>query len=231
MAGHNRMSDLLIMTTLTRATWPLTAHHASNDVLARALDQDLERPGPAPSLRLSANAAVRWDSEPFTAPGTAALLEISAKILNLPVPDFRTELGCVVSRLPEREETAWGHTWLTLKRDSSPLFRHELHQALNQRFPRPLPTQAPLPRPHLVRKRSYRPEAIPQWLPDGWLDVATESFNRRKGNAALRRGLAAHLVQTATGMSLKEAATYLGIPPSWMADWSRFRPLEERIHG
>ncbi|MFD5728454.1 TniQ family protein [Streptomyces sp. NPDC058368] len=231
MAGHNRMSDLLIMATLTRATWPLTAHHTSNNALARALDQDLERPGPAPSLRLSAKTAVRWDSEPFSAPGTAALLEISAKILNLPVLEFRTELGHIVARLPEREETAWGHTWLALKRDSSPLFKHELHQALNQRFPRPFPTQAATPSPLLASKRRCRPEAIPQWLPDDWLDVATESFSRRKGNAALRRGLAAHLVQTATGMSLKEAATYLGIPPGWMADWSRFRPLEERIHG
>ncbi|MEI7033599.1 TniQ family protein [Streptomyces pratensis] len=231
MAGHNRMSDLLIMATLTRATWPLTAQHASSGALARALGHDLARPGPAPSRRLSTNTTARWDSEPFSAQGTAALLEISARILNLPLPEFRTELGQVAARLPEREETAWGHTWLALKRDSSPLFRHELHEALNQRFPRLLPTQAPLPSPPLVHQRGCQPETIPQWLPDSWLSAATSSLNRRTGHAALRRGLAAHLVQTGTGMSLQEAATYLGIPPSWMADWSRFRPLEERIHG
>ncbi|MEU9190773.1 hypothetical protein AB0D14_41000 [Streptomyces sp. NPDC048484] len=56
LAGHNRMTDLFVLAALIRATWPLTAHLAPSPSLARALDHDIGRPGPAPSLRISTTA-------------------------------------------------------------------------------------------------------------------------------------------------------------------------------
>ncbi|WP_432154990.1 TniQ family protein [Streptomyces tricolor] len=234
MAGHNRMTDLLVMASLIRATWPLMANRAPSDSLARALDRDLKRPGPAPSLRISTIAQPRWDTDPFSARGTAALLAIAARTLSQPMPEFRRELGHLTTQMPPLNEPAWGHTWLTLKRDSSPLFQHEVLHAIEQRFPRPLPADVPLPGFLQARRRSYSPEAIPQRLPEEWTKIVTVPLGhsgRSPGNVALRRGLAAHLVQAATGMSLTEAGAYLGIPPAWMNSWGRFRPLEERLHG
>ncbi|WP_411138439.1 TniQ family protein [Streptomyces sp. C10] len=143
MAAHSRMTDLLILAAFIRVTWPLMAHQAPSESLAQSLDYDLKRPGPSPALRLSSTTEARWDGDPFSAHGTAALLGISARILNLPIADFRSELNHVIAQLPARDEPAWGRTWLMLKRDSSPLFKHEVVQALHKQFPRPLPTQAP----------------------------------------------------------------------------------------
>lgn len=156
MAGHNRMTDLLIVAAFIRATWPLTAPQAPSDSLAQALEHDVKRPGPAPSLRLSTISQTRWDSDPFSAQGTAALLAIAARTLNLPMAEFRSELRRLIGQLPAPDEPAWGHTWLTLKRDGSPLFKHEVLKARDQKFPRPLPTQAPLPTFLSVRRQSYR---------------------------------------------------------------------------
>ncbi len=234
LAGHNRMTDLLVLAALIRATWPLTANLAPSGPLTQALDHDLSRSGPAPSLRLSTTAQTRWDSDVFSARGTAALLAISARILNLPLPELRLELGRLIAELPPREIPAWGHTWLTLRRDSSPLFQHEVFQLLDQRFPRPLPTQVALPGFLHIRRRSYSPQAIPQRLPEEWTEIIAAPLGllgRSPANVATRRGLAAHLVQAAMGMSLQEAGAYLGIPPDWMGSWGRFRPLEERLHG
>ncbi|MEV4874232.1 TniQ family protein [Streptomyces syringium] len=234
LAGHNRMTDLLVLAALIRATWPLTDNLAPSDSLARALDHDLSRPGPAPSLRISTAAQKRWDSDVFSAHGTAAILAIAAQILNLPLPELRLELGRLIAELPPRDNPAWGHTWLTLRRDSSPLFRHEVLQLLDQRFPRPLPTQVALPAFLQFRRRSYSPEGIPQRLPADWAEIITAPLghtSRSPTHVAVRRGLAAHLVQAATGMSLKEAGAYLGIPPEWMDNWGKFRPLEERLQG
>ncbi|MCZ0984386.1 TniQ family protein [Streptomyces diastatochromogenes] len=232
LAGHNRMTDLFILAAFVRATWPLTAFHAPSKELAQALHEDLKRPGPAPSLRLSTTTGPRWDSDPFSAPGTAALVSIAVHLLALPVPDFRSELRHVVAQLPSRDEAAWGHTWLMLKRDSSPLFQHEVLQALEQRFPRPLPTQVPVLPVLSARRPTYPPEVIPQWLPDDWVAILSDAFLKRgRGHLPLRRSVAAQLVQAATDLSLREAGTYLGIPSAWMDDWFRFRPLEERIHG
>ncbi|MFC9627612.1 hypothetical protein ACFTXM_49395 [Streptomyces sp. NPDC056930] len=228
------MTDFLVLAALVRATWPLTANLAPSESLAQALDHDISRPGPAPSLRISTTAQKRWDSDIFSARGTAALLAISARILNLSLPELRLELGRLIAELPPLDDVAWGHTWLTLRRDSSPLFRHEVLQLLDQRFPRPLPTQVALLGFLQIRQRSYSPEAIPQRLPEEWTKIITAPLGhsgRSPGNVAIRRGLAAHLVQAATGMSLKEAGAYLGIPPAWMDAWGRFRPLEERLHG
>lgn len=234
LAGHNRMTDLLVLAALIRATWPLTDNLAPSDSLARALDHDLSRSGPAPSLRISSTAQKRWDSDVFSARGTAALLAIAARILNLPMPELRLELGRLIAELPPRDDPAWGHTWLTLRRDSSPLFRHEVLELLDQRFPRPLPTQVALPAFLQIRRRSYSPRAIPQRLPADWAEIITAPLghtSRSPTHVAIRRGLAAHLVQAATGMSLKEAGAYLGIPPEWMDNWGKFRPLEERLQG
>ncbi|WP_129260263.1 hypothetical protein [Streptomyces sp. M3] len=235
LAGHNRMTDLFVVAALIRATWPLTADLAPSPSLARALDHDIGRPGPAPSLRISTTAQKRWDSDVFSARGTAALLAISARILNLPLPELRLELRRVIAAMPALDDAAWGQTWLNLRRDSSPLFRHEVLQLLDQRFPRPLPTHVALPGFLLIRRRSYSPKAIPQCLPEEWAEIITaplgHTSGRSPGKTAIRRSLAAHLVQAVTGMSLDDAGTYLGIPPAWMAAWGRFRPLEERLHG
>ncbi|WP_434600060.1 TniQ family protein [Streptomyces sp. A5-4] len=234
LAGHNRMTDLLVLAALIRATWPLAADLAPSGSLAQALDQDLSRPGPAPSLRSSTAVHTRWDSDVFSARGTAAHLAISARILNLPLPELRQELGRLVAHLPPRDDSAWGHTWLTLRRDSSPLFRHEVLQLLDQRFPQPLPTQVALPGFLRVRRRNYSPQAIPQQLPAEWSEMITTPLGHASGSPtsmAISRGLAAHLVQAATGMSLKEAGAYLRIAPEWMDNWAKFRPLEERLHG
>ncbi|MGW0294156.1 TniQ family protein [Streptomyces tuirus] len=234
LAGHNRMTDLFVLAALIRATWPLSTSLAPSGSLAQALDHDLGRPEPAPSLRISTTAQERWDSDVYSARGTAALLAISAQILNLPLPELRLELGRLIAELPPLDNPAWGHTWPTLRRDSSPLFRHEVLQLLNQRFPRPLPTQVALPGFLRIRRRSYSPQSIPQRLPEEWTEIITAPLGhagRSPVNVATRRGLAAHLVQAATGMSLQEAGAYLGIPPDWMDNWGRFRPLEERLHG
>lgn len=234
LAGHNRMTDLLVLAALTRATWPLAASWTPSGSLAQALDHDLTRPGPAPSLRISTAAHKRWDSDVFSARGTAALLVISARILNLPLPELRLELRRLIAQIPPRDDIAWGHTWLTLRRDSSPLFRHEVLQLLDQRFPRPLPTQVTLPPFLRIRRRSYSPQAVPQRLPTEWTEIITTPLGhgrRSPTNLAIRRALAAHLVQAATGMALQEAGSFLRIPPEWAANWGRFRPLEERLHG
>ncbi|WP_157867720.1 hypothetical protein [Streptomyces prasinus] len=234
LAGHNRMTDLLVLAALIRATWPLTANLAPSGSLAQVLDHDLGRPGPAPSLRISATAQKRWDSDVFSAPGTAALLAIAARILNLPLPELRLELARLIAGLPPLDNPTWGHTWLTLRRDSSPLFRHEVLQLLDQRFPRPLPTQVALPGFVQIRRHSYSPQAIPQRLPEEWTKIITAPLgcsDRSPVNVATCRGLAAHLVQAATGMSLQEAGAYLGLPAEWLDSWGRFRPLEERLHG
>lgn len=232
-AAHNRMADVLVLAAIVRATWPMTAHQTPSQALAQALDDDLKRPGPSSAQRLSSNDTTHWDSDPFSAQGTATLLAISASILNLPVTELRRELGQLIAEVPPRNEPAWGRTWSMLERDCSPLFRHETIQAINKRFPRPRPTQVPLPGIAGRPQHRYPPEAVPQWLPDDWMNIIAALCESRAspGSAAFRRAVAAQLVQAATDMSLSEAGAYLGIPPAWMDDWYRFRPLEERLHG
>lgn len=160
------MTDLLVLAALTRATWPLAASWTPSGSLAQALDHDLTRPGPAPSLRISTAAHKRWDSDVFSARGTAALLVISARILNLPLPELRLELRRLIAQIPPRDDIAWGHTWLTLRRDSSPLFRHEVLQLLDQRFPARYPLRSLCPRScgsaGAATRRKQSPSASPQ---------------------------------------------------------------------
>lgn len=72
-------------------------------------------------------------------------------------------------------------------------------------------------RPVLPRRHDYRPEHIPQHLPEDWFTVLVEASiaNPLPRSLRFRRAAAVQLVQIATGTSMADAATFLQIPETW----------------
>ncbi|MYS17863.1 hypothetical protein [Streptomyces sp. SID4982] len=63
---------------------------------------------------------------------------------------------------------------------------------------------------------SYRPEHIPQWLPDHWLQHPNGDFLAlRLRHPMQRRAAAVRLIQMASDMGVQAAARFLGIPDTW----------------
>ncbi|MFB7115416.1 hypothetical protein [Streptomyces sp. NPDC056190] len=68
-----------------------------------------------------------------------------------------------------------------------------------------------------VQKNRFRPEHIPQWLLEPWFAVLFTAPSTQALCKAyrFRRFAAVQLVQISTGMTLQEAARFLGIPEHW----------------
>jgi hypothetical protein len=250
--GHNRadsfaaFSDLQVLTAIIQATWPATATVTPEHRLASALDHHITAQRQHdPAALTHIRRSHLWVTPPLSAPATAGLMDIAARLIALPPPALHQAVGALAARIPLPTASGWGKTWSLLRRDSSPAFRTQMLEALPHPF-RPGGT-APITawrrsrQPILpVRDRGYLPEHVPQWLPDDWFTSMVLDSSRRATarSVTFRRFAAVQLVQMATGMQLDEAAQFLGIPDSWhqappelrkLHSHSRYRQREEHL--
>ncbi|WP_369166391.1 TniQ family protein [Streptomyces sp. R28] len=207
-----RLSDLRHLSAIICATWPHSWRGDLTPAVARALSTDLRRPTqPGPD---GSTGQHRWDCAPPSAPATAAVLSIATQLLNLPLRELRKELQDLARHAPSNLDPAWGRTWNLLSLKHSPVIEYEVKQAFQSQQPRMPAGHEPVlaPRPH-----GYRPEHIPQHLPEEWFTVLREASTPRPlpRSLKLRRIAAVQLVQIATGQSMAEAADFLQIPGTW----------------
>jgi hypothetical protein len=228
--AFHKFADLRVMASIVNATWPHRADATDlPDVLMAALDEHnavqqraAESVGGKPPHRASRHPSL-WSTEPRSTAATAALLALADARLQYPVHQMRQTQISLLEHAPETSDRRWGVTWVTLKRDASPLFRHEIDNAFSRRFPARHPpgasdrTACVIP----VRARGYLAEHIPQNLPDEWFTLLSNASRpkplpRSSQTNGMRRVVAVQLVQAVTGMRMDEAARFLGIPSHWI---------------
>ncbi|MFF7995887.1 TniQ family protein [Kitasatospora xanthocidica] len=223
-------ADLQVITAIVLASWPSSAA-AMPASHAAAVDEHIARQ--EKRLAGSGSHQIRWDRGlawsflPKSPLGTAAVLSAAHNLLRLPAAELRAELGRVTGQIPGRDHKRWGRIWQIFQDDASPEVRAHITQAVPELFPlshrrtlpanawtryRVIPSLLPV---QLDRHHGYRPEQIPQELPDHWVRIfhndptltVTPALRR------LRRTLAIRLVQAVSGMDAQQAADYLGVPP------------------
>ncbi|MFD9575105.1 TniQ family protein [Streptomyces sp. NPDC059982] len=211
--------DLHTLATLVRATWPAAAAITPERSLATALDRHLgER---ARAAMTPVERSYLWAAPPAPAAATAALLDISTRLLGLPPEARREALRLLLQAAPHPSTPGWGKTWSTHRRSTSPALQAQIDEVLPPHFPnRFQPALRKRARGALIPHGThrYRAENIPQWLPQDWFTAlqATALQDRALNEGrAFRRFAAVQLVQTASGMTMEEAAAYLGIPSAW----------------
>ncbi|MFG2783937.1 TniQ family protein [Streptomyces prunicolor] len=224
------LAHLRVLSAIISATWPNSLRGSLPGPLADTLNSTLHRPvQAAPEAR---NQLQRWDTAPVSAPASAAVLSIAMHFLKLPLPKLRTELHALAEDAPSNLDPSWGSTWNLLIGDFSPALRIEIKQAFTRPSPKPSLEPSPMEDlkgrarrsylrralPVLTRRHSYRPEHIPQHLPEDWLHVLVEAStpNHLPRSLRFRRAAAVQLVQIASGMSITEAAAFLQIPDAWL---------------
>ncbi|MDX3078511.1 hypothetical protein [Streptomyces sp. MI02-7b] len=128
--------------------------------------------------------------------------------------DLRSALRSILEQGPQPDKSIWGQTWKRLQATCSPRLKRELEPTvLVQYTSRTLAGGPTAP----SRFGGYRPEHVPQHLPDSWyrelLDVTLRNYHRLR---VLRRTAAVRLVQLPSGLTMASAAQYLGIPDGWL---------------
>lgn len=228
--ARRAFSDLHAMAAIVRATWPAAATVTPEYALVTALDQciagEASRSQSGMPILQPSNV---WATPPLSAPATAALLDISARLLSLPSSALQQALGLLLSQAPPPMSRGWGKTWSLIRRDCSPALRTliKLQGGRGKSGPDSHGATSEQPgasgcgfrtsriAPPSIQVR-YRPETVPQWLPDEWFAAIPWASRQAMSRACtLRRSAAVRLVQLATGMDLGAAADYLGIPASW----------------
>ncbi|MGW8780230.1 TniQ family protein [Streptomyces sp. NPDC055796] len=215
--------DLHTVATIVIASWPGAATMTPEPRLAEALDHEIDQQRRCdPGSRTAAQQRRLWTTPPLTALATAALMDISSRLLALPQAAFGQAVDALLRNAPPPSALGWGRTWTMIRTSEVPAFTKEVRASL----PPPFVPTARVGKPTwqrarqpiaAVRDRGYLPEHVPQWLPDDWFTVmVTHSGGTALARSAVfRRFAAVQLVQIATGMQMDGAAEFLGIPDEW----------------
>ncbi|WP_395294458.1 TniQ family protein [Kitasatospora hibisci] len=223
-------ADLQVATSIVLATWPVSApamapSHAAA-VEEHLADQDARMAGSVPH-RILWDRGLTWSFLPRSTLGTAAVLSAADRLLQLPAAELLSELRRITGQIPDRDFKRWGKTWRILSNDASVGFRAQVTEAIPSLFPvrprrilpadvwsraRVIPSFLPV---QLDQQHGYRPEQIPQELPEHWVRIFRDdpSLSVTSAIRRLRRTLAIQLVQAASGLDAQQAVDYLGLPP------------------
>ncbi|MFE7126697.1 TniQ family protein [Streptomyces sp. NPDC057617] len=203
-------ADLRVLTAVISATWPRAAEFARDTSAADAVDDHVEH-----MRKTLLRSKYTWDRPPTDAAATAAVLHIGRVLLGLDAPDLRHALRSLLTRSPQPTDHTWGRTWRRLEAGGSSHLRQGLEPAAVIRPAARTFADGPTAP---SRSGGYRPEHVPQCLPENWyrplLDGPFEHHAER--HLVLRRTAAVRLVQLPTGMAMAQAADYLGIPNTWL---------------
>lgn len=210
------VTDLILLSYLIRRSWPLARDLVPSPALADAFDACLTHPRETIRPRRDTTAASQASrrhpedrAPPLDAVACAALLTTADRLLTLEAPrtltpHLRHLLGHNQRRLSRQ---GWAQQFVTVRPDCSEGLRHAFAPIL-QTYARPgrgrgLRTA--------IRHVPFGPEHVPQFLQDDWYQQHLAHFDGIN-TAQLRRTAALHLCQTATGGSIREAASHLGLP-------------------
>ncbi|MER7151405.1 TniQ family protein [Streptomyces lydicus] len=233
--AFQRFADLQVAAALIQAGWPAAADLAPSEAQPALAAHNAPQAHPDPSPKQALPPAGRpaktaWSTPPGDAVATAALLAASEQLVTQDPYESGAALPQLLRYLPTRQDPQWGTTWRMLAHDASPSFRHQVEKVFQLKLHfdwirQGAPTQnitktrsahrlfAPL---LTLKDHGFAPEHIPQFLPEPWLAVFTDSFDRRTPQSRLlRRMLPIHLIQAISNLNLLEAAEFLGIPLSW----------------
>jgi hypothetical protein len=187
-------TDIRLIVALLHASWPF-GRDLMDSGLAVAADGHVQRLNP----RTTAYQAL--DKPPGSILAAAGLLTAAIAILDSPdLPGTVTQL--IEASRPSR----WSRVFARHQSACSPALREAGERLIGpiRLLPRPRGAKPP------ARAGGYRPEHIPALLEQQWYDGHLARFGYRPP-AAIRRAAAILLVQRATGSSLNDATTYLGI--------------------
>ncbi len=209
-------ADLRILAAVISTTWPRAAALSQDWDQAAALHTHLEqtrRDFSGQGIKVTSHNT--YDKPPASAAATSTLLHISHHLLTLDPADLKDALAMLLERGPRPPNPLWGNTWRRLSATGSPLLRAQLDPAAvfrhTTRILSGLPTSP-------SRRGGYRPEHIPQHLPENWyMPLLKGPFKHHaKRHELLRRTAAVRLVQLPTGKTTSDAAHYLGLPDTWL---------------
>ncbi|MGK5543315.1 TniQ family protein [Streptomyces sp. URMC 127] len=210
-------TGLRVLTSILAATWPLGREFALA-AAPESVDQDLaERRHQAAIRPPGARGRVpftTWDHPPRSALATATLLHAADQILALNQTELRHALHMMLRSAPTMDSGRWGRSWHHLAHYGAPALNREITGALRKH------ALAGLRGPAVnLHKLHYRIQHIPQWLPEHWLPHLRPGVPLAPLLRALHhRAAAVRLIQMASGMTLEDAARYLGIPDTWYTD-------------
>ncbi|WP_327372264.1 TniQ family protein [Streptomyces sp. NBC_01217] len=204
-------SDLAVVAAVVTASWPATATVTPETQLADALDDYVSALRRTDEEDAAPRITGLWAAPPRTAAATAGLLDIATRLLALPPAALEQALALMLATTPGPRTSGWGNTWRLLRRHGSAQLQNQIRRAQPAR-PGPRAGRA-----IVAFKDRYQPEHIPQWLPDAWFAQLFTAPSRRSlcGAYGFRRFAAVQLVQISNGMTLEEAAAFLGIPDRW----------------
>ncbi|MGW0194090.1 hypothetical protein [Nonomuraea sp. NPDC003201] len=231
-------TDLRLVTSLVKASWPALRDMAPSDLVAEAIDDHVERQQRALPDLLAQNSEA-WpayrllDTPPRDMMALAGLLTISERLLGLACIDDIGEClqALPLGRMPQRRKTPWLRLVRSLHTTCSEGLREACHPLVKtvprirsgQRFRRG-PTHVTV----------FGPEHVPAFLPSSWHE---RYFRHLDGISSklLRRVVVCRLIQMISGGGLGEAAEYLGIRTSthrggiyaaagFVHTWARNRP-------
>ncbi|MFD4242972.1 TniQ family protein [Streptomyces sp. NPDC058525] len=233
--AYTAFADLQFIAAVVSATWPAASTITAEPGLVAHLDEHIERERKRdPRTLTHIDRSNRWATIPDSPSATAALLDISSRLLGLPGNGLSHALTALLERALPPSTPGWGKTWSILRTDASTNLKAQVRDALPAHFPgqaaaastrrRSLPPLIPL----FARDCSYQPEHIPQWLPDEWftaMDVAPSALSMAQSHI-FRRFAALQMIKNVTDMTTEQAAHYLGIPDTWHQGPRRLRRLQ-----
>ena len=212
-------TDLRLLSYLAISTWPRTRHLAPTRQLAQSVDKLARHSSPAGGkLPQSPTALAR----PADASAGACLLLIADQLLK---DDTETVREAVRALLPETIDRASRTGWrLTFLKTEETAYSPGLGAAVRPVLSRDrwIPSQGRRRQPEL--RAHFRPEHVPQHLPEEWLRRHFGASATAVSMDVLQRATTVRLVQMLAGGSKEQAARYLGFPKP-----ARHRAILERL--
>ncbi|MFI5986956.1 TniQ family protein, partial [Streptomyces sp. NPDC051555] len=209
-AARTYFTDLRILSAIVLATWPL-AMEFNPAPLSKAIESDLSRHHRKLSVMPVERRNHTWDRPPESAIASAALLHTADQILALDQNERDEAIRSMIRSGPAPDSGRWGRTNLALVQASAP-FQKAVRQAQEHRS-RNL-GRGPGRR---LDPNLYRPEHVPQWLPDHWLQHPNgERLTAHLHRPMHRRAAAVQLIQMMSDMSVQEAELFLGIQGTYL---------------
>ncbi|MFE2874508.1 TniQ family protein [Streptomyces roseus] len=219
-------TDLRILSAIILATWPL-AREFNPAPLTKAVEHHLTMHRREIDALPGERRQRTWDRPPEPAIASAALLHTADQILALDQHDRDEALRSMLRSGPDPDSGKWGRTDLHLFH-ASLSFRSAVMQARDRRSQNL--ARGPSSR---LGSDSYRPEHIPQWLPDHWLQYPNgDLLAPRLRHPMQRRAAAVRLIQMVSRMGVQAAALprhprYLARAPSRQPTLAH-RPVPQR---
>ncbi|MGW7259575.1 hypothetical protein [Streptomyces sp. NPDC054834] len=202
-------TDLRIPSAIALASWP-PAREFNPAPLAKAVEHHLTTHRREIDALPGELRQHTWDRPPKSAIASGVLLHTADQILALDQHDRDEALRSMLRSGPGPDSGKWGRTDLHLFH-ASLSFRSAVMQARDRRSQNL--ARGPSSR---LDPNSYRPEHIPQWLPDHWLQYPNgDLLAPRLRHPMQRRAAAVRLIQMVSDMGVQAAARFLGIPDTW----------------